>query len=183
MEFSKALKLVSLAEGKWTDDPQDSGGLTACGLARNKNPDLPIWDIIDKYIKRGLSLSETEKVCRADTYFMGLVEAVYKGRYWDTAHCDDLPNILRYPMFSASVNIGYKWAIRLLQKAAEIKADGIFGKQTKVACKILNTEKLCERFYNYWAAYYKALVKEKPEYEKYIKGWLNRIEDVKENNY
>lgn len=182
MEFSKALKLVGLAEGHWTNDPDDSGGLTACGLARNKNPDLKIWTIIDKYLERGLSLSEIEKICRADPEFMAFVEAVYKAKYWNTAHCPDLAPLLRYPVFSCSVNCGYKWAIRLLQKAAGVTADGIFGKTTKALCSVQVPEKLCERFYQYWTAYYKALVKHNPNQEKYLKGWLNRIEDVKLNN-
>lgn len=49
MEFSDAYKLVGLAEGKFTNDPNDRGGLTCCGLSRNKNPHLGIWPLIDKW--------------------------------------------------------------------------------------------------------------------------------------
>lgn len=182
MNPEKAIKLVGIAEGKWTNDPRDSGGITACGLARNKNPDLDIWKTIDKYLNRGLSLAQIEKICRDDKSFMRQVYSIYVGRYWNTAHCDDMPKKLKYPVFSCSVNCGHMWAIKLLQRAAGIKSDGIFGRNTWLACKYQNTNELCDKFYDCWIAYYKAIVKNNPKQQVFLKGWLNRIEQVKKDN-
>lgn len=183
MNFEQSLKKVSIAEGKWTNNKYDSGGITACGIARNANPDWGGWKIIDRYFERGLSLQQTEKICRADAQFMALVNALYRGKYWNTAQCPYVPELLKYPMFSCAVNCGHKIAIILLQRAAGVKDDGIFGKITRTTCNSLPQRELCERFYTKWENYYKAIVKNKPSQQVFLKGWLNRIANVRKDNY
>ena len=63
--------------------------------------------------------------------------ALYRGKYWNTAQCPYVPELLKYPMFSCAVNCGHKVAIILLQRAAGVKDDGIFGKITRTTCNSL----------------------------------------------
>jgi lysozyme family protein len=185
MIFDDAYKLVGLAEGKWTDDPDDNGGMTACGIARKANPNSKIWEIIDKYLERGKTLAETEKICRADSHFMSLVKSIYKGKYWDSCKCDTLPNLWRYPVFSCSVNCGSKTAVQILQKCVNTDADGIYGGKTTLAVKdYKHTENnFVEQFCNIWSKYYDKIVEKDPKQKKYIKGWQNRIKNVKKDNH
>lgn len=183
MQYLEALHKVGLAEGKYTDDPRDIGGLTCCGIARNKNPQCEIWPIIDKYKARGLSLAEIEKITRNDPHFMGLVESFYRGSYWMPAHCFEVNPRLKYPMFSCAVNCGYKIAIKLYQKAVGVEADGLFGNKTYYAGKKMAGEVLERKFCDLWREYYKKIVDKKPEYGIYLRGWLNRVDNViKDNN-
>lgn len=185
MKFYEALQLVGLAEGKWTNDPNDNGGMTACGIARNANPKSKIWEIIDKYLERGKTLSETEKICRADPHFMSLVESLYKGKYWDACRCDELPNLWRYPMFSCSVNCGSSIAIQILQKCVGVKTDGIYGGKTTAAVRNYeHTEKyFVDDFCDIWSKYYDRIVEKNPKQSIYLKGWKNRIANVKKDNH
>lgn len=184
MQFDEALKLVGLAEGGYTNDPDDNGGETICGIARKKNPDALIWEMVDTWKARGNTDPKTlTKLAKNDTYFMNLVNAIYKGQYWDTCKCDLLPEIYRYPMFSCAVNCGHSKAISLLQEAMGIRADGIFGDQTRQSVVIAPKAHTLERFYELWADYYDRLVLKYPKNQKFLKGWKNRIEQVKKDNH
>lgn len=184
MTFDEALRLVGVAEGRWTNDPRDiNGGLTACGISRKQNPDAGIWEYVDRLLSRGNSLAQVEKIARSDPYFMNLVSAFYRGRYWNTCNCDNLPNLLRYPVFSASVNIGHVQASKLLQKAVGTKQDGKIGPITTRACRLMDSGILCNAFCENWRNYYKSLVKKNPKFEVYAKGWQNRVTNAIKDNH
>lgn len=184
MNFEESLKAVGLAEGPYSNDADDSGGETICGLARNKNPDLSIWQMLDTWKARGNTGAQLDKVARSNPEFMAIVKATYRGRYWQTIKADTLPALLRYPMFSCAVNCGYKVAIALLQKALGVKVDGIFGAQTYRALNATTSlDELLDKFYNYWATYYKNIAAKKTSQQKYLHGWLARIENVKQVNH
>ena len=184
MNFQEALKLVGLAEGKYTNDPKDPGGETICGLARNKNPDLKIWEILDRWKENGTtSPDELDRLARGDVYFMELVRSVYKGRYWNATECDILPPLLRYPMFSCAVNCGTTTAIKILQRSLGINDDGKFGTETYRACRIGDIKARVERFCDEWVLYYQNLIKARPALKKYENGWYNRVKNVLRDNH
>lgn len=183
MNFSDAYRLVGLAEGKYTNDWQDPGGETICGLARNKNPDLAIWPILDKWKEQGVGLDKLDAMARADRHFMALVAAVYKGRYWDAASCDLLPNLLRYPVFSCAVNCGAGTAIKILQRACGVEDDGKYGNITHQACRIGDINARVRTFCDKWLGYYDEIIKVCPGLKKYKNGWRNRVYNVLRDNF
>ncbi len=183
MQFEKALKLVGLAEGGYSNNPLDAGGETICGIARNANPDWDGWKMIDLWKSRGVKNKDLDKLAKNDPQFMALVKALYRGKYWNKAQCPYVPELLKYPMFSCAVNCGYNVAIRLLQRAAGVKDDGIFGKITRTTCNSLPPRQLCETFYTKWKDYYQAIVRNKPSQQVFLKGWLNRVDNVKKDNF
>jgi lysozyme family protein len=183
MQFEKALKLVGLAEGGYSNNPLDLGGETICGIARNANPDWEGWGMIDLWKSRNAKGKDLEKIAKNDPKFMALVNALYRGKYWNAAQCPYLPELLKYPMFSCAVNCGYKVAIILLQRAAGVKDDGIFGRITRTTCNSLPPRQLCETFYTKWKDYYQAIVRNKPNQQVFLKGWLNRVDNVRKDNY
>lgn len=184
MTFEEALKLVGLAEGAYTNDPDDSGGETICGISRKNNPDSKIWEMIDTWKSRGTTDAKAlDKTARTNPEFMSMVEAIYRGKYWNACHCDKIHELYRYPMFSCAVNCGPSVAIALLQKALGIKTDGIYGiKTARAVYESIPTETL-ERFYNAWSEYYDKIVQKNPTNAKYLKGWKNRIANVKRDNH
>ena len=182
MQFEKALKLVGIAEGGYSNNPLDAGGETISGIARNANPDWQGWPMIDRWKERGLRGKELEKLAKSDPYFVSLVNALYRGKYWNVAKCDNMPELLKYPLFSCAVNCGPKVAIKLLQRAAGVKDDGIFGRITRTACERIPQRELCALFCEKWENYYRAIVKNKPSQAVFLKGWLNRINNVLRDN-
>lgn len=59
-------------------------------------------------------------------------------QYWDAVHGGELPDYLQLPMLDAGVNEGPSAAIRCLQHAMQITADGLWGPETAAAVKTAN---------------------------------------------
>lgn len=183
MNFTEAYNKVGLAEGKWSNHKNDKGGVTCCGIARAKNPDCSIWTYVDKLLSRGISLADAEKIARSDPYFMQLVEAFYRGKYWNIPKCDTLPALWRYPIFSCAVNCGEFKAIELLQKALGVEADGIFGPKTRYAVSHADINPTLTIFYQLWEKRYYEIVAKDPTQAVFLNGWLNRIKAVQKDNH
>ena len=183
MQFAEAYQKVGLAEGKWSNHKNDKGGLTCCGIARIKNPDCAIWPYVDKLLERGNTLEEAEKIARSDTHFMSLVEAFYRGKYWNRCKCEMMPSLWRYPVFSCAVNCGEGKAIKLLQKALGVKDDGIIGVKTQDGFFTADKQETLAKFYKYWDAWYKKIVATDSSQAVFLNGWQNRIKAVQAENH
>jgi lysozyme family protein len=107
--FPIALAFVLLKEGgaKITDDPDDPGGLTKYGISQRAYPHLDI---------RNLSESQASAIYRAD--------------YWTPAGCAQVPGAIGIMLFDIAVNQGQGTAVKLLQEAAGVLADGKLGAKT-----------------------------------------------------
>lgn len=143
----------------YVNDPDDTGGETKYGVARNANPDLDIT-----------------------TLDWAGAERVYYRRYWLTANCDDLT--LVYPRlavlhFDGAVNHGVGRAIKFLQRAAGAGEDGDFGPATLAAVKAKEEIALCHRVCDIREAFYRSIVANKPSQGKFLNGWLRRINEMR----
>lgn len=183
MDFKDALILVGIAEGAYTNDPRDDGGRTIAGLSQRANPDLAIWPMIELWEERGYTAAQIDKLARQDPHFQSLVRATYKGRYWNQMRCDELPPIMRYPVFNACVNIGCVQATKLLQKSAGVKEDGKMGPVTIRESRATDVNILYHAFMTHWREFYKRLVREKPAKSVYLNGWLARVDAVERDNH
>lgn len=183
MQFEEALALVGIAEGGYTNDPRDPGGRTIAGLSQAANPDLYIWPMIETWESRGCSPSQIDKLARQDPHFQGLVQAVYRGRYWNQVCCDDMPALMRYPVFNACVNLGPIQTTKLLQKSVGVSQDGKLGPITLSEIRHTDTNILYHAFMTHWRAFYKSLVAAKPECGVYLNGWLSRVDNVEKQNH
>ena len=183
MTFEEALKLVGLAEGEYTNDPTDSGGETICGISRKNNPDSKIWEMLDNWKERGNTPAQLDKIARGNHEFMALVNALYRGKYWNTVHCDEFDNLFRYPLFSCCVLCGITPTIKMFQRALGVKDDGKIGQETYKAARLEYKNATLEKFYDEWHEYCDECVRKKPKNAKFIKGWHNRINNVKRDNH
>ena len=184
MKFEKAFELVVIAEGGYVNDPKDLGGETIYGISRKNNPEWAGWKHIDKFKERGCDTATINKLAidsRGEIW--GLIVALYRGTYWNTCRCDDLPDIHRYPLFSCAVNCGTKRAAIFYQRALGVPDDGIIGAITiKAARTNRDKDGVLREFLSNWGKFYEQLVEKRPEQARFIKGWKNRIKDVIDNN-
>ncbi|NJM13355.1 MAG: hypothetical protein HC889_17110 [Synechococcaceae cyanobacterium SM1_2_3] len=105
--FDRCLQLILDEEGGISNHRQDPGGLTKFGISRRSYPNLDI---------NSLTLQQASEIYHRD--------------YWTPIKGDLLPPGLDLMMFDGAVNQGTHTAIVLLQKALDIKADGIIGEVT-----------------------------------------------------
>lgn len=101
---------------------------------------------------------------------------IYKKEYWDRTKCDWLPDSLSVAVFDYAIHSGTIQAIKDLQKALGVKADGIIGNQTLGACNSKPIKQTLTRYFDNRLEY---MIHCKG-WTKYCKGWINRWYTVKQ---
>ena len=106
--FQTALKRVLQHEGGYVNHPSDPGGETNYGITKS---------VARQYGFKG-SMKDIP---------MSIVEKIYKDQYWDAMSCDNFEFAIAFHMFDAAVNHGLINARKLIQRAVNVKDDGIIG--------------------------------------------------------
>lgn len=150
-DFMDCIVLLFKDEGGYVNDKDDAGGETKYGISKRSYP------------YENIATLTTEQARK-----------IYKKDFWDRGVCEELPEEIRYIHFDTCVNCGIRQATKLLQRAAGIKDDGFFGPQTLTASKNVTIERYAaERI-----LFYKDLVKQRPSNQKFLNGWINRVERI-----
>ena len=150
--WDSAFRLLLENEGGLVDDKNDSGGITKYGISKKAYPNLDI---------PSLTLWQAQDIYRRD--------------YWERCKCDNIPDALSVAVFDFAVNSGIKTAIKKLQIALGVTADGIIGNQTVGACNRLPVKKVLEDYMDLRLDYLMSL----PKWKYYGNGWGSRVERTK----
>ena len=165
-------------EGGYVNDPSDSGGETYCGIARNSNPKWEGWKIVDAH----KPLKWNQKI--QDSILERLVIEIYDTKYYQPIKADKIDSdMIRTHLYDMGVNAGTGAAVKILQKAI----NKVYGISIATDCAIGNItltytnnkaklNELVNEFINQRRLYYQDLVKRKPTNQKFLKGWLNRVD-------
>jgi lysozyme family protein len=141
----------------YVNDPDDAGGETKYGIAKNANPDVDI----------------------ANLDWEGAKEIYYK-KYWLAAKCDKMNGRVAVLHFDGAVNHGVGRAAKFLQRAAGVEDDGAIGPGTLGAVAAKDPIDLCNSICDQRAKFYDDIIKNKPSQEKFRKGWMRRIDEMRE---
>lgn len=148
MTFDDAFDALIGHEGGYVNRPNDPGGETNYGISKRA---YPLVDI------RALTLDQAK--------------AIYRRDYWEPAGCSKVPGAVRFDLFDMAVNSGIKTAVKTLQTAAGIDADGIIGPATLKALGQITPSALQARFNGTRLRFMTAL----PTWPAFGKGWARRI--------
>ena len=154
MTFDDAFIALIGNEGGYSNDPADPGGETMWGITARVARD---WGYTGDM---RLLPQPTAKVIAHD-------------KYWVPAHCDDLPETMRFEAFDSAYNMGVHEAIVIIQRALGVEADGVFGAVTSAAMVGHPPESLRRKFTAERLRFYTNL----PGWEHDGRGWANRIAD------
>lgn len=161
--FDTCFDRLILAEGGFSDDPQDPGNWTGgrvgvgrlvgtkYGIAANTYPDLDI---------RNLSLEKAKEIYYRD--------------WWQKAGADFLPQDMIFQLWQFAVNAGMGNGIRVLQRAAGVTADGVVGPITISAIQKMDKKDLPLRFIAFALKHYTSLNK----FSNSGRGWTNRTAEA-----
>ena len=161
--FEQCLKHLLVHEGGFVNHPDDPGGMTNLGVTKQ------VWE---EWVSHPVS----EKEMRNLTPLM--VSALYKRKYWDACHADDLIPGLDYAVFDLAVNSGVGRAIKLLQSCVGATPDGGYGSITSALVKkessdpVKLIELLCAKRLEFLTS-----LKAFPIFGN---GWSRRVAEVKE---
>ena len=106
--FSIAIEFILVEEGGYTPGlPNDPGGETNFGISKRSYPNLNI------------------KALTAD-----MAREIYRRDFWDALKLSELPLKVAVIVLDSAVNQGPQTAIKILQVALGVAADGVLGPTT-----------------------------------------------------
>lgn len=162
--FDRAMAFVLQWEGGESNDPRDPGGLTKFGISAAAHPEVesPLFNLED-------------------------AKRIYRERYWDKLHLDELPDPMSLVLFDTAVNLGPPRAALFLQKAintmcdlaAPLAEDGNLGPVTLKAAKedywpwtVFIAVTICAIRLEFYAGLARGA---KSRYAPFLAGWVRRV--------
>jgi lysozyme family protein len=161
--FDACFAKVMQSEGGYVWDKDDAGGETNLGVT------IGAWGA---YLGRAIQPGEMAKLTQ-DT-----VKPFYRAMYWDKVKGDSLPVGVDYAVFDFAVNAGTGRAAKFLQRAVGALDDGVIGPGTLALVAKITSGKLLENFAEQKEAFYNTLADKNPTQQKFLKGWLARVDHV-----
>lgn len=155
--FNLALTFSLKWEGNYSFDKDDPGGETMLGITDRRD------GLVDR--KADIDGDGDGDIPIKDLT-LPEVSIIYKREYWDKCGCDKMDNRLAIVCFDSAVNCGVGRTRSWLDELAKAKEKNHLVKDEARWMIQRRTQ------------YYLDLVKKKPALNKYIKGWLNRVNDL-----
>jgi lysozyme family protein len=158
-DFERAVSFTLEHEGGAVE--HDAGGVTKWGICSRFEPDVDIQNLTREQAAE-----------------------IYRMRYWAKIRGDDLPWPINFVVFDYAVVPGPTSAVKALQKAVGVKADGIIGAETIGAVRSLRTDsarrEIVRRILTRRMEKFMECVLTNPPMQKYFMGWIKRVMDCQE---
>ncbi|WP_158797683.1 glycosyl hydrolase 108 family protein [Pedobacter sp. L105] len=180
-------------EGLYANNPNDRGGETWAGIARNFWPGSKIFTLIDQIKKDHLPAGANvhlrsswliiNKYAQADPELKGLVAAFYKINFWNVNSLDYVNDQqLANSVYDFGVNSGTHAAGDKLQDAYNnvrgnlpaLINDGDIGSKTLFAVNSFPAAVLYAEYNRLRETYYRSLA-QNPTQKQFLSSWLSRL--------
>jgi len=163
--------LILKWEGGYTNNPADLGGAT------NKGVTLSVWKQqgYDKNDDGGIDVEDLKLLSAED-----VVERILRPHYWNRWQADRIP-----AQALANILVDWVWCsgsygIKIPQSVLALKSDGIVGEKTLRAVNDYpDPEGLFDKIKQVRRAYLNMICIDRPANKRFLKGWLNRLNDFK----
>lgn len=170
-QFAAYLPHLLRFEGGFVDDPDDPGGATNMGIT------LKTFQAYGP----GLGLTDTS-VGALRTLTAEMAGQIYKRHYWDPLQADSIQlQPLAEMLVDFYVNAGRNAVLELQRQLNAMGArpplteDGAFGAATAAALHSADPLATYRGLRQRRLQYYTDLAKARPTLNKFLKGWLNRV--------
>lgn len=160
--------IIAKWEGGFVNDPIDKGGATNMGIT------LETWKHYG-YDKNG-----DGKIDANDIKLLNQSDFKYVlKRYWDKWRADEINN-----QSVANILVDWywgsgKWGIIIPQRILGVTTDGVVGSKTIAALNSVNQADFFKKVFEARVKFLNDIVKNNPSQQRFIKGWLNRLNDFK----
>jgi lysozyme family protein len=158
-------------EGLFVDDPLDRGGATNMGVT------IGTWRRVgyDKDGDGDIDVDDLRLLTKED-----VVNRVLKPAYWDKWRADDIDNQSIADLLVDWVWGSGVWGIRYPQRVLGVRDDGVVGPVTLAAVNgYPDQRELFGRLWERRRLHFESIVVKDSSQGRFLRGWLNRLEDFK----
>lgn len=163
-------KYIKPNEGGYAFVPNDKGGETYAGIARNYNPGWEGWSYID-FIKR------TKGPIAINTMLPDIqfaVDKFYLNR-WNVHRFGEINSqAIANLLFDFHVH-SQAHAIKAIQQLTGVTADGVMGPRTIAAINSADPEELHDQLKAYRIRFLNSLIQQDPTQAGFFEGWMKRM--------
>lgn len=159
--YDEALRCLLAHEGGYSNHPSDPGGPTHFGIT-----------IADyrRYLKPDATAADIRAMTVADA------KAIYRARYWDAQHCDELPAGVDYAVFDYGVNSGIGRSGKVLRRMLSLPdTTGKVSNDVVTAARRVDARMLVEAICDERLRFLKSL----KTWPVFGKGWGRRVAEVR----
>lgn len=197
-KFEISYKLVLEYEGGYSNDANDRGGETYCGIARNFFPKWRGWKYVDQAKNEYGTRSNTlTKQLRGIEDLQDAVAEWYQEEWWDKLKLSKLSQELANEIFEQSINLGKAGHGKLLQQLinafnynpstdgtlfTDLVVDGAIGPKTLEALSVVLAKRTDGKTFTHalnclQGNHYINLASKKVSQRAFLRGWLTRTYD------
>lgn len=157
-------------EGGFVDHKNDKGGATNMGVT------IATWrqNGYDKDGDGDIDVADLKLLTKQD-----VINRILKPHYWDRWKADQ---IVSQPIANILVDWVWgsgKWGVIIPQRLLGLQADGVVGQLTIAEVNKQNPAELFARIKTARVEFLSNIVKNDPSQKVFLKGWINRLNDLK----
>jgi lysozyme family protein len=172
--FSISFNLTMGAEGGYANNPNDSGGETYRGVARNYNPNWSGWAIVDSI--KATNPPSLNAALGANAQLQSDIQSFYITNYWNANSTGSINDQqIANQVFDTSVNMGTGRGAQFLQQAAGVTVDRIIGPQTLATVNAADPETLYNAFIALRKQFYLNIIANNPSQAQFKNSWFSRL--------
>lgn len=176
--FLKSFEKTSKFEGGYANNPNDRGGETYKGIARNMWGKWSGWNIIDRYKTSPISVKQLSAVLGGNVELQDMVESFYHAHFWNAIKGDDINNqLIADNIYDFAVNSGVSRAVKYAQRLVGTSEDGVIGNITIKAIN-KNIEGFVTKYKAERLAFVNRIVAKNETQREFLNGWSARIRNA-----
>jgi len=179
-QFNPAFQITMGNEGGYANNPNDHGGETYKGIAKNYWPNWSGWAIVDGTI--ATHPPSINQALNGNAQLQTQVLSFYKANFWNTESLDNITDQqVANQLFDIAVNMGTGTASKFLQQAVntlspnKLTVDGQIGPLSIAAANAENAEDLYNAICQLRRAKYEAIIQNNPSQQQFANSWYSRI--------
>lgn len=167
-------KVIEPLERGYVNLPNDKGGETYKGIARNFQPQWDGWVSIDfeKRTRYKGGIPRFTEFPNIDYLVVDFYDKKWKRNRMSEINNQNIANLL----FDYMIHSGTGTAVKAIQNILGVKVDGIIGPITLGAINSTNPNKLFSKLLEQREKFLDRLIMSDPTQEIFRKGWSNRLE-------
>lgn len=167
--INKLIPHILKWEGGWSNNPSDKGGPTMKGIT------LAVYAA---YCGKKGKPNPTQKDLKQISKYEW--EDILKSMYWDRWKADNINNQSIANLLVDWLWTSGQWGIKYPQQVLGVIVDGQVGAKTLAAINNYPDQKeLWQKLWNRRKKHFESIANNNPNQKKFLKGWLNRLNDMK----